>query len=137
MTAGVDRVVTALPARFDAGQVAVAFQATDAALNRALGLAALTGDSGDRRPASALVIGAIRQRKKNDLLTVGQIDLPNEGHDADTHRARLAFSFSISVRTCAAGTILRVGHALKASGVTWHSASSLLERSSLIMRAGV
>lgn len=85
-----DEVRAALAAHLIAGEVASCAERLDSGLNGAVSLAALFRKRPHRRPTAALIVGAVRQREKDDLLAIGQLCRPHRRHDPDAHAATLS-----------------------------------------------
>ncbi len=63
------------------------FQLVHHALDSANAAGTLARDGGDRWPRTPLVARAIGKRQKDELLTVRELQVPDQGHDADAHSA--------------------------------------------------
>lgn len=82
-----NRVITAFAHNLAARQMTVPNKVLNAALDGPLGFAALAHQRLQPRPAMALVVPAVGEREQDNLLAVGQLKLPHQGHDANAHRS--------------------------------------------------
>lgn len=82
-----NEVVTALPRNLVPRQMTSSAERLDRRLKATLTFASLANKVPHPRPAMTVVVGAIRQGEKQQLLTGRKVKRPHGSHHADAHDA--------------------------------------------------